>query len=359
RYGRPSPHPAQPGDASPLPIRAARAHLPAHRHPSRARVASARPPRRPEHPARTQRVATVRGALGSDRARDTGRQARPDTCVPSVLGSGDRRSSARPGPACGSSGGKRDGDCSALSASGLRRRLLPASSAGGRRSDARRRAGLRRGPLLTGASVALRRRSRANRDLRADGTQRLTSRYSGRDRYPLSAAYRPADMTVPGTQRIRVALIGAGLMGSLHGRVVSQSPDAELSCIIDPNEGAGMPVAERFRTRWLPKLDDLGPFDAVIVASPTETHAEWGQQAIAAGKPVLVEKPLSEDADETHQLIDEARRRGVPLMCGLLERFNPAVMTAMTIVDEPIHITSVRHSPYADRIATGVAYDLL
>ncbi|HMG28267.1 MAG TPA: Gfo/Idh/MocA family oxidoreductase [Acidimicrobiia bacterium] len=166
-------------------------------------------------------------------------------------------------------------------------------------------------------------------------------------------------MTVPGTQRIRVALIGAGLMGSLHARVVSQSPDAELSCIIDPNEGAGMPVAERFRTRWLPKLDDLGPFDAVIVASPTETHAEWGQQAIAAGKPVLVEKPLSEDADETHQLIDEARRRGVPLMCGLLERFNPAVMTAMTIVDEPIHITSVRHSPYADRIATGVAYDLL
>lgn len=166
-------------------------------------------------------------------------------------------------------------------------------------------------------------------------------------------------MTVPGTQRMRVALIGAGLMGSLHARVVSQSPDAELGCIIDPSESAGAPVAERFRTRWLPKLDDLGPFDAVIIASPTETHAEWGRQAIAAGKPLLVEKPLSEDADETHDLISEARRRGVPLMCGLLERFNPAVMTAMTIVDEPIHITSVRHSPYADRIATGVAYDLL
>jgi predicted dehydrogenase len=164
-------------------------------------------------------------------------------------------------------------------------------------------------------------------------------------------------MAVTG-QRTRIALIGAGLMGSLHARVVSQSADAELACIVDPDESAAL-LADRFRTRWVPKLEDLGPFDAVIVASPTATHAGWGHEAIAAGKPVLVEKPLSEDLDQTNSLINEARRQGVPLMCGLLERFNPAVMTAMTIVEEPIHMTGVRHSPYADRIATGVAYDLL
>jgi predicted dehydrogenase len=166
-------------------------------------------------------------------------------------------------------------------------------------------------------------------------------------------------MAVTGTQRTRVALIGAGLMGSLHARVVSQSADAELSCVVDPDESAAALLADRFRTRWVPKLDDLGPFDAVIVASPTATHAGWAHEAIATGKPVLVEKPLSEDLAQTDSLINEARRQHVPLMCGLLERFNPAVMTAMTIVDEPIHITGVRHSPYADRIATGVAYDLL
>jgi predicted dehydrogenase len=166
-------------------------------------------------------------------------------------------------------------------------------------------------------------------------------------------------MAVPGIPRTRIALIGAGLMGSLHARVVSQSPDAELRCVVDPDQRAGTALADRFRTRWVPTLDDFGPFDAVIVASPTDTHADWGRRALDAGKPVLVEKPLSEDLAETRRLLDEARRRGVPLMCGLLERFNPAVMTAMTIVDDPIHITSVRHSPYADRIATGVAYDLL
>ena len=62
----------------------------------------------------------------------------------------------------------------------------------------------------------------------------------------------------------------------------------------------------------MPKLDDLGPFDAVIVASPTATHAEWGHEAIAAGKPVLVEKPLSEDLAQTDSLINEARRQHVP-----------------------------------------------
>jgi predicted dehydrogenase len=57
--------------------------------------------------------------------------------------------------------------------------------------------------------------------------------------------------------------------------------------------------------------------------------------------------------------VDLAGERGVPMTCGLLERYNPAVRTAMRIVDEPVHIATVRHSPYADRIRTGVAHDLL
>jgi len=163
---------------------------------------------------------------------------------------------------------------------------------------------------------------------------------------------------MPG-QPVRIALIGAGLMGSLHARVISQSRDADLTCIVDPNEKVGAVVAERFGSRWVPKLDDLGPFDAVVVSTPTPTHRDWALEALAAGKPVLVEKPLTENFGDTTALVEEARRRGVPMTCGLLERFNPAVMTALDIVEEPIHITTVRHSPFVPRISTGVAYDLL
>jgi predicted dehydrogenase len=58
-------------------------------------------------------------------------------------------------------------------------------------------------------------------------------------------------------------------------------------------------------------------------------------------------------------LVEHARRCGGVLMCGLLERFNAAVRTAMEIAREPVHATTVRHSPYASRIHTGVAEDLM
>jgi predicted dehydrogenase len=158
---------------------------------------------------------------------------------------------------------------------------------------------------------------------------------------------------------IRVALVGAGAMGSLHARVVTQSQDTELACVVDPDAEVGAALAERFRTRWLPELDDFDDCDAVIVATPTSTHLKWGLRALEAQRPTLVEKPLADTVDDVRHLVAVARRSSVPLMCGLLERFNPAVLTLMRIVDQPVHIETVRHSPYAARVVTGVAQDLL
>jgi predicted dehydrogenase len=159
--------------------------------------------------------------------------------------------------------------------------------------------------------------------------------------------------------RVHIALIGAGAMGALHARVITQSQDAALSCVIDPDAAVGQALADRFRTRWLPDLGDFDGIDAAVVASPTDTHTEWGRRAIRAGTAVLIEKPLSEAVDESEMLVDEARRAQVPLMCGFLERFNPAVLTALEIIDEPVHVITVRHSPYVPRVTTGVAHDLL
>ena len=80
---------------------------------------------------------------------------------------------------------------------------------------------------------------------------------------------------------------------------------------------------------------------------------------IAAGLPLLMEKPLSDSLGQVEEIIDASRRAGTVLMCGLLERFNPAVRTAAEIAREPLHVSTARHSPYAERIRTGVASDLL
>ncbi len=158
---------------------------------------------------------------------------------------------------------------------------------------------------------------------------------------------------------LRVALVGAGSMGALHARVVTQAHGATLACIVDPDPATGEALAARFDTVWRPALDDFSGIHAVIVASPTGTHARIAEMVLDAERPLLVEKPLSQDLVEVRAMIDTSARRGVPLMCGFVERYNPAVLAALEIVCDPAYLTFVRHSPYAPRVKTGVAQDLL
>jgi len=157
----------------------------------------------------------------------------------------------------------------------------------------------------------------------------------------------------------RIAVVGAGVMGAYHARVIAQSDKAELACVVDPDEAAGSEVAARWGTRWQPELDGLAGIDAVVVAAPTEAHGDLVYAVLRADKPVLVEKPMSGDLAETERLVALAADRGVPIMCGFVERFNPAILTVRQMVSSPVHVTAVRHSPYAGRIRTGVAWDLL
>ena len=158
---------------------------------------------------------------------------------------------------------------------------------------------------------------------------------------------------------LRIALIGAGAMGSLHARVVAQSPEAELVCVVDPDREAGEALAERWASDWLPELDAFRGIDAMIIASPTSSHAEWAMRAIAADVPVLVEKPISDNLLVTEALLAQARSRAVPITCSFLERFNAALCTALEIIEAPVFAMTVRQSHHVSRIATGVSYDLL
>lgn len=159
--------------------------------------------------------------------------------------------------------------------------------------------------------------------------------------------------------RPRIALVGAGTMGSYHARVVAASDRAELTRIVDSRKSVGESVAARYGAAWAPELGSLDDVDAVIVAASTEAHDVLAREVLAAGKPLLVEKPVVNDFARTQEILEQSERAGVPILCGLLERFNPAVLTAKHFVDHPLHVTATRHSPYAPRIRTGVAWDLL
>jgi predicted dehydrogenase len=158
--------------------------------------------------------------------------------------------------------------------------------------------------------------------------------------------------------RPRIALVGAGSMGAHHARALAQSERCDLALVVDPDEATGRRAAALQDAAWAPELVVDG-VDAVVLAAPTEQHHALALHVLDAGLPLLVEKPVCGSLSETEEVLERAAARGVPLQCGLLERFNPAVLTVVAMVRAPLWVRAERHSAYVPRIRTGVAWDLL
>src|SRR4051794_29004084 len=132
----------------------------------------------------------------------------------------------------------------------------------------------------------------------------------------------------------RVAVVGCGYWGSKHVRVLHATDGVAHVALVDGlaarREGLArqFPGSSTFRslTAALPYVD------AVIIATPPTTHVRLALEAIAAGKHVLVEKPLAPSSREARQLIDAAARAGVTLMVGHTFEYNPAVWKLRELV---------------------------
>ena len=128
-------------------------------------------------------------------------------------------------------------------------------------------------------------------------------------------------------KRLRVGVVGAGAWGRNHVRTVAGLAEAELAAVCDTDTK----VRERLARQYPAALVTadvaalLGAVDAVIVASPAATHASLAQQAIEAGKPVLVEKPFALSVRDAEAVARQGAERGVPVLAGHLLVYHPAV----------------------------------
>lgn len=151
--------------------------------------------------------------------------------------------------------------------------------------------------------------------------------------------------------KIRVGLVGAGQFGQNHGRVVRQSPRADLTAVVD-KDPARAAIAD-FR-----ELD--GRVDAAIVAVPTSANAEVGCWLLEHGIDVLVEKPIAPDLESADRLIAAAESNGRVLQVGHLERFNPAVIAVGGRVTLPLFFEIHRLSVFSPRsLDVDVILDLM
>ena len=166
---------------------------------------------------------------------------------------------------------------------------------------------------------------------------------------------------------LKVALVGVGVIGRIHLRVLKDIPEVELVGVADPDVEMARSAAQKYGTPvfadYLQLLAEKKP-QAVVVATPTKFHKEVTLAAIGQGMHVLVEKPIAGTVEDAEEMIAAAERANVTLAVGHIERFNPAVLELKRRVENGelgrvFMIHSRRQSPFPKRITdVGVASDL-
>src|SRR5215475_8603108 len=162
---------------------------------------------------------------------------------------------------------------------------------------------------------------------------------------------------------LRLGVVGVGVMGYNHARVLAEMPGVSLVGVADPDEKQADFVRRTLGCAAVPDVSELLALDvdAVSIAAPTHLHRSIALAAIARGVHVMVEKPIASSVVEGREIIAAARRGGVTLMVGHVERFNPAVQAIKEAIrDEDIpSIAITRVGPFPPRMSNvGVVIDL-
>ena len=140
------------------------------------------------------------------------------------------------------------------------------------------------------------------------------------------------------TERVRISVVGAGLIGIRHIEEIVASDCAELGSIVDPGP-AGAEVAAKYGVACYPTLAELFERDrpdGIILATPNQLHVEGALECIAAGIPVIVEKPLADTVGGAKRLVEAGESAGVPVLTGHHRNYSPIMATAKRIIDEGV-----------------------
>ncbi len=160
---------------------------------------------------------------------------------------------------------------------------------------------------------------------------------------------------------IRVGVVGTGVFGYHHTRVLAGFDGAQFIGIHDQNAERAKEVAAQFGIPAHPTLEALlAACDAVVVAVPTVHHQAVVLEAADAGKHVLVEKPIAFSLDEARRMAEAFRSKGLVLAVGHIERHNPAVEAVLPMVQNPRYITVERLAVFTPRsLDVDVILDLM
>ncbi len=139
---------------------------------------------------------------------------------------------------------------------------------------------------------------------------------------------------MPTANPVRISVVGAGLIGTRHTEEIDASRAAELASIVDPGP-AGAELAEKFNVPCYRSLNEMFAADkpdGVILATPNQVHVDGGLECVAAGVPLIVEKPIGDTVEGASRLVEAGEAASVPILTGHHRNYSPIITKAREIV---------------------------
>ncbi len=163
---------------------------------------------------------------------------------------------------------------------------------------------------------------------------------------------------------VKVAVLGVGGLGQHHVRIyaeMAKAGDVEFVGLYDPNVERAREIADKNGVRVMVSMESvLEQAEGVSIVTPTVTHHELASQFLKAGRHVLVEKPITDEAAQAAELVQLAQEHDRVLQVGHVERFNPVFDYLQAVAKEPRFIETHRLSPFPARsMDIGVVLDLM
>lgn len=150
--------------------------------------------------------------------------------------------------------------------------------------------------------------------------------------------------------KLKAGVLGAGHLGKIHLRLLQQSEHFELIGFYDPSKENATAVSKEFGYKAFDTIDQLLlEVDVVDIVTPTLSHFDCAQQAIASGKHVFIEKPITKTFEEASALRDMAKEHQVRGQVGHVERFNPAFTAVKEAIQSPMFIETHRLAEFNPR----------
>ncbi len=135
---------------------------------------------------------------------------------------------------------------------------------------------------------------------------------------------------------IRFGLLGAGRIGKVHAKAVTGDPAAKLVAVADAMPAAAQAIADQYgaEVRSIEQIEAAKDIDAVVICTPTDTHADLIERFVRAGKAVFCEKPIDLSLARVKQCLEVVRAEKGTLMVGFNRRFDPHFRAVRAEIDK-------------------------